>query len=83
MTPIQLADVVIIGGGTGGFAAALASAESGKSVILTEETVWIGGQLTSQAVPPTNTRGSKNSAAPVHTAGSAKMSAIITGIISR
>ncbi|MFE6797048.1 FAD-dependent oxidoreductase [Paenibacillus chitinolyticus] len=52
MTPIQLADVVIIGGGTGGFAAALASAESGKSVILTEETVWIGGQLTSQAVPP-------------------------------
>nr|WP_276562889.1 FAD-dependent oxidoreductase [Paenibacillus anseongense] len=46
------ADIVIIGGGTGGCAAALAAAKSGKSVILTEETDWIGGQLTSQAVPP-------------------------------
>lgn len=46
------ADVVIIGGGTGGTAAALAAAKSGKKVIMTEETDWIGGQLTSQAVPP-------------------------------
>lgn len=46
------ADIVIIGGGTGGCAAALAAAKSGKSVIVTEETDWIGGQLTSQAVPP-------------------------------
>lgn len=46
------ADVVIIGGGTGGCAAALAAAKSGKRVIMTEETLWIGGQLTSQAVPP-------------------------------
>lgn len=46
------ADVVIIGGGTGGFAAALAAARNGSSVILTEETDWIGGQLTQQAVPP-------------------------------
>ncbi|WP_054955501.1 FAD-dependent oxidoreductase [Paenibacillus dakarensis] len=46
------ADVVIIGGGTGGTAAALAAAKSGKNVIMTEETEWIGGQLTSQAVPP-------------------------------
>lgn len=46
------ADVVIIGGGTGGCAAALAAAKSGKSVIMTEETEWIGGQFTSQAVPP-------------------------------
>lgn len=46
------ADVVIIGGGTGGTAAALAAAKSGKNVIMTEETDWIGGQLTSQAVPP-------------------------------
>jgi FAD dependent oxidoreductase len=46
------ADVVIIGGGTGGCAAALAAAKSGKSVIMTEETDWIGGQFTSQAVPP-------------------------------
>jgi hypothetical protein len=46
------ADVVIIGGGLGGCAAALAAARLGRSVILTEETDWIGGQLTAQAVPP-------------------------------
>ncbi|MGM7722192.1 FAD-dependent oxidoreductase [Metabacillus sp. Hm71] len=46
------ADIVIIGGSTGGCAAALAAAKMGKSVILTEETDWIGGQLTSQGVPP-------------------------------
>lgn len=46
------ADVVIIGGGVGGVSAALAAARSGKTVILTEETDWIGGQLTAQAVPP-------------------------------
>jgi len=46
------ADVVIIGGGTGGFAAALAAARNGLRVIMTEETDWIGGQLTQQAVPP-------------------------------
>lgn len=46
------ADIAIIGGSTGGCAAALAAAKSGKSVIMTEETDWIGGQLTSQAVPP-------------------------------
>lgn len=52
MNFIQKADVVIIGGGTGGVAAALSAAKMGKKVILTEETSWIGGQLTSQAVPP-------------------------------
>ncbi len=46
------ADVVIIGGGVGGCAAALAAARAGRRVILTEETDWIGGQLTAQAVPP-------------------------------
>ncbi|MDF2723592.1 MAG: FAD-dependent oxidoreductase [Paenibacillus sp.] len=46
------ADVVIIGGSLGGCAAALAAAKMGKTVIMTEETAWIGGQLTSQAVPP-------------------------------
>lgn len=46
------ADLVIIGGGTGGCAAALAAAKMGLSVVMTEETPWIGGQLTSQAVPP-------------------------------
>jgi hypothetical protein len=53
-TPIhELAtDLVIIGGGLGGCAAALAAARNGLKVILTEETDWIGGQLTAQAVPP-------------------------------
>ncbi|MBL9172157.1 MAG: FAD-dependent oxidoreductase, partial [Verrucomicrobiales bacterium] len=46
------ADVVIVGGGVGGCAAALAACRMGRSVILTEPTDWIGGQLTSQAVPP-------------------------------
>lgn len=46
------ADVAVIGGGLGGCAAALAAAKRGKRVVLTEETYWIGGQLTSQAVPP-------------------------------
>jgi hypothetical protein len=45
-------DIVIAGGSTGGCAAALAAARMGKRVILTEEAAWIGGQLTSQAVPP-------------------------------
>jgi len=46
------ADVAIIGGGTGGVAAALAVLRRGFSVVLTEETDWIGGQFSSQAVPP-------------------------------
>lgn len=45
-------DIAIIGGGTGGVAAALAALRSGKNVLLCEETDWIGGQFTSQAVPP-------------------------------
>lgn len=45
-------DILIVGGGTGGCAAAMAAADMGMRVILTEETDWIGGQLTSQAVPP-------------------------------
>lgn len=46
------ADVAVIGGGTGGCAAALAALRLGRRVVMTEETSWIGGQLTSQAVPP-------------------------------
>lgn len=45
-------DVAIIGASVGGCAAALAALRNGMRVILTEETGWIGGQLTSQAVPP-------------------------------
>ncbi|OCA86118.1 FAD-dependent oxidoreductase [Bacillus sp. FJAT-27225] len=46
------ADVVIVGAGLGGCSAALSALQSGKTVILTEETKWIGGQITSQGVPP-------------------------------
>lgn len=45
-------DLVIVGGSLGGCACALAGLRSGLKVILTEETDWIGGQLTSQGVPP-------------------------------
>lgn len=40
-------DIAVIGGGTGGCAAALAAARNGARVIMTEETDRIGGQLTS------------------------------------
>ncbi len=46
------ADLVVIGAGLGGCAAALAALRAGRTVVLTEPTDWIGGQLTSQAVPP-------------------------------
>jgi hypothetical protein len=46
------ADVVIVGGGLGGCAAALAALRNNRTVVMTEPTDWIGGQLTAQAVPP-------------------------------
>jgi len=45
-------DVAVIGGGTGGCAAALAALRNGMRVVMTEETDWVGGQLTSQLAPP-------------------------------
>ncbi|WLD93067.1 FAD-dependent oxidoreductase [Alkalihalobacillus sp. AL-G] len=45
-------EIVIIGGSIGGTVAALSAAKMGREVILVEESDWIGGQLTSQAVPP-------------------------------
>lgn len=50
--PAITTDVVIVGGGLGGVAAALAVCRAGRRAVLTEETDWLGGQLTSQAVPP-------------------------------
>ncbi|MGN6247264.1 MAG: FAD-dependent oxidoreductase [Ginsengibacter sp.] len=44
------ADVVIAGAGVGGFAAAMAALRNGRSVILTEQTDWMGGQLTQQGL---------------------------------
>jgi len=46
------ADIVIVGGGLGGCAAVLSAARNGLKTIVTEETDWIGGQLTAQGVPP-------------------------------
>jgi hypothetical protein len=43
-------DVLVVGGGMGGVAAAWAAARRGKSVHLLEETDWLGGQITSQGV---------------------------------
>jgi hypothetical protein len=45
-------DVAIFGGGVGGVAAAMAALRNGMRVVLTDETDWIGGQMTAQAVPP-------------------------------
>ncbi len=45
-------DIAIIGGSLGGVQAAISAAKQNKKVYLCEETDWIGGQLTSQAVPP-------------------------------
>jgi hypothetical protein len=45
-------DVAVIGGGAGGVAAAIAALRNGMRVVMTEETDWVGGQLTSQMVPP-------------------------------
>ncbi|WP_432942686.1 FAD-dependent oxidoreductase [Kribbella sp. CA-253562] len=45
-------EVLVVGGGLGGVAAALSALRAGRDVVMTEEYDWIGGQLTSQAVPP-------------------------------
>ena len=52
LTREMRADVIIAGGGMGGCAAALACCRNGLNVIMTEETDWIGGQLSQQGVPP-------------------------------
>ena len=50
--PELQAEVAVIGGGLGGVAAALAALDAGRTVLLTEDSDWLGGQLTSQGVPP-------------------------------
>ena len=47
-----MTDILIVGGGVGGCAAAMAACEGGLNVVMTEESDWIGGQFTSQATPP-------------------------------
>lgn len=46
----QRCEVVVIGAGLGGSAAALTAARAGHRVCITEPTDWIGGQMTSQGV---------------------------------
>ena len=43
-------DVVVVGGGAGGTSAGIQSARSGASVLIVEETPWLGGMLTSAGV---------------------------------
>lgn len=46
------AEVLVVGGSLGGVAAALAAAGTGRRVVLVAEHRWLGGQLTTQGVPP-------------------------------
>jgi hypothetical protein len=48
---VPTCDVLVVGGGLGGVAAAEALARQGRSVILVEPTSMLGGQLTAQIVP--------------------------------
>lgn len=43
-------DIVILGGGLGGSAAALTASKNASHVCLTELTNWLGGQMTSQGI---------------------------------
>ncbi|MCI9276926.1 MAG: FAD-dependent oxidoreductase [Lachnospiraceae bacterium] len=45
-------DIAVIGGSLGGVQAAVSGARENKRVYLCEESDWVGGQLTSQGVPP-------------------------------
>jgi hypothetical protein len=47
---VESCDVLVVGGGMGGSSAALAAARAGVHACLTEETSWLGGQMTSQGV---------------------------------
>ncbi len=44
-------DILIAGAGAGGIAATLRAAQRGHSVCVTEESGWIGGQITAAGVP--------------------------------
>jgi len=45
--PTASYDVIVVGAGTGGTSAAIAAARHGASVLLVEETGWVGGQMAS------------------------------------
>jgi hypothetical protein len=50
MSSVLKADVLVVGGGTGGTAAAIQSARRGAKTILVSEFPWLGGMLTSAGV---------------------------------
>ena len=47
---IYIADVLVVGGGVGGTAAAIQAARKGAKTILVSEYPWLGGMLTSAGV---------------------------------
>lgn len=47
---VRECDVFIAGGGMGGIAAAVCATQAGATVCLTEESDWLGGQMTAQGV---------------------------------
>lgn len=49
-------DAAVIGGGLGGVAASLAMLEDGLTVFMSEEYDWLGGQVSTQGVPPDENR---------------------------
>lgn len=53
-------DVVVAGAGTGGIGAAIQAARLGASVLLLEETDWIGGQMLAAAVTAIDEGGAGN-----------------------
>ena len=48
--PEQVCEILVAGAGAGGFAAALRASMRGHTVCLTEESDWIGGQITAGGV---------------------------------
>ena len=51
MTPVMLTtEVLVVGGGTGGTAAAMQAARRGAQTILVSELPWLGGMLTAAGV---------------------------------
>src|SRR5690606_27314735 len=74
------ADLVILGGGSGGYAAALRAAELGKSVVLVEKDKLGGTCLHRGCIPTKALLHAAEVAAHVRTAGPVGVTATFTGI---